>query len=753
MAAKISNNPDANSKELLVEDVPQFLELLRSGKRVILCSAGICLALTVLYLIVSPPLYEATTQLLVVQQGKKMPTVTGKMDAMQVMEGGGLLQETFVPTQIVIVRSPEVVRRAIDAVGLDNLPTLKSKVKEDEDPAQVAIKKYLKVSRPDRLAKVIRIDYRARGEDEAVRMVKALTASYRKYLTEHYERDNHTIAVIEKARDEQSSELAQAEKRYAEFRLKHPLVSTDKEGRSLLLARLAGWDKARQELRVREVQLQGQLALGRKLSREGAGLWAIAHIMGQLSGDTGDQNGLLTYSSNVAQMTSWDYIKQLSQEQQEMAERYGPQYSKVQEIQERIARIQERVRTSRGELERADIKDLLKAVEEGIKASEAIRADLDRGFTADKAQESALIEETRLRNDVERRILLFNLTLNQLKQAEVARDFEAINTEAVEATNISDRRLWWRYLLWLAVALILGLSAGTMLILGLEKYRPCLRSEPGVRRALGLAVIGRLPPLQGRPTVRAGLAGGTSESQRERDSLLSGLELLRRRQPGLKVVLVTSPRTGTGATMTASNLAVSLARAGQRTLLIDADLRQSSLARLHALAVDRGLNQVLQGEGPVSKVIQRCPVENLDAIAAGTEVLNSTPLLLSSRLKNVLTEVRSHYDVVIVDSPAVLESFDACILALLADGVLLVVRDGVTRRADAEAAVRLLRKMKAPLLGAVFNDAQGPAIHEADRVADLLAGIDAPEESTDSPETGHETCPACEVIGNGRGDR
>ena len=135
-----------------------------------------------------------------------------------------------------------------------------------------------------------------------MRMLEAIVASYRKLLADHYERENYTIAVIEKARSELSGELAQAEQRYAQFRQKHPLVSTDSKGRSLLMARLARWDWALNELRVREVQLRGQLELGRKLSREGAGLWAIAHIMGQLGGDSEDKNGLLTCSSNVARL-------------------------------------------------------------------------------------------------------------------------------------------------------------------------------------------------------------------------------------------------------------------------------------------------------------------------------------------------------------------------------------------------------------------------------------------------------------------
>src|SRR5438309_2183944 len=99
-----SNGSGVNSREFLVENLPQFLRLLRSGRRVILWSAGLCLVLASLYLMVSPPLYEATTQLLVLRQGKNMPAITGSVDVMQAMGGGGLLQEDFVPTQIAIVR-------------------------------------------------------------------------------------------------------------------------------------------------------------------------------------------------------------------------------------------------------------------------------------------------------------------------------------------------------------------------------------------------------------------------------------------------------------------------------------------------------------------------------------------------------------------------------------------------------------------------------------------------------------------------
>jgi Mrp family chromosome partitioning ATPase len=83
---------------------------------------------------------------------------------------------------------------------------------------------------------------------------------------------------------------------------------------------------------------------------------------------------------------------------------------------------------------------------------------------------------------------------------------------------------------------------------------------------------------------------------------------------------------------------------------------------------------------------------------------------------------------------------------------LLVVREGVTERADAEDAVQLLRKLKAPLLGAVLNDAQGSEVREADRIADLLAGIDVHEHGTAPAEPVADGCRVCEVTRNGNRD-
>ena len=119
-----------------------------------------------------------------------------------------------------------MVKRAIDKVGLDNLPSLLAAKKEGLDPVKEAIN-HLKVTRPDRLAKVLRVEYRAGDRDEAVRMIEAITDSYRQFIEEIFQRNSSTaISIISKAHDDLSRELGELEAKYLELRRKTPALIT-----------------------------------------------------------------------------------------------------------------------------------------------------------------------------------------------------------------------------------------------------------------------------------------------------------------------------------------------------------------------------------------------------------------------------------------------------------------------------------------------------------------------------------------------
>jgi capsular exopolysaccharide synthesis family protein len=173
-----------------------------------------------------------------------------------------------------------------------------------------------------------------------------------------------------------------------------------------------------------------------------------------------------------------------------------------------------------------------------------------------------------------------------------------------------------------------------------------------------------------------------------------------------QVILVTSALPREGKTTAAANLAVTLAQLGDRTLLIDADLRKPGVGRLLNMTDGKyaGLSSYLAGASSLESVAVPHPViPNLVAIPTGPLPPNPADLLSSHKLTEALRELRGQYKFIVIDSPPIMAATDAVILSVQADGVLLVVRSGETPKEAFTRARDLLTSVKCHLLGVVLN--------------------------------------------------
>ena len=178
----------------------------------------------------------------------------------------------------------------------------------------------------------------------------------------------------------------------------------------------------------------------------------------------------------------------------------------------------------------------------------------------------------------------------------------------------------------------------------------------------------------------------------------------------LKCILITSSLPAEGKTFVAANLAQSIIRQpDRRVLLIDADLRASRLHVALGAPSTPGLSDYLRGEAEEYSIIQSGPDENLCFIPGGSQVSNPSELLPSDRMRHLLDLVTPMFDFVILDSPPATPVHDPSVLADLCDGVLFVVRAGVTDFEVAEKAVAEFREKN--LLGVVLNGAEREAAY------------------------------------------
>ncbi len=262
----------------------------------------------------------------------------------------------------------------------------------------------------------------------------------------------------------------------------------------------------------------------------------------------------------------------------------------------------------------------------------------------------------------------------------------------------------------IALSILLGIAAGVGFVFLLETLDHRVKTPEHVTIGLGIPLLGVVPRARRTAILSRGghvWTGGTPESI-EADAyrnLHASLLGLRGRGRPVVTVLITSAKAGEGKSTTALNLAVTCARAGERTLLVDVDLRRPSLAGVFGAAdpAESGLVDVLRGDLPWQRTLKHTEIANLDFIPTGNTEGVPIEVLGTLELRRLVQSLSSHYDRVILDGPAILGMADCRMLGRIVDTALLVVKSATHDLSPLRRAVRMLEQSGVDIAGAVFN--------------------------------------------------
>lgn len=174
----------------------------------------------------------------------------------------------------------------------------------------------------------------------------------------------------------------------------------------------------------------------------------------------------------------------------------------------------------------------------------------------------------------------------------------------------------------------------------------------------------------------------------------------------VKTLVVTSSGPSEGKSLTAANLAAVFAQTGQKTLLVDADLRKPTIHKTFQLSNKAGLSTVLSTGASPEETAQKTAVENLSILTSGPKPPNPSELLGSAKMTQIMGEARELFDIIIFDMPPVVTVTDAQIMSSKADGTLLVVRENWTRKDALSKAKELLDLVNARVLGVIYNGSE-----------------------------------------------
>ena len=325
---------------------------------------------------------------------------------------------------------------------------------------------------------------------------------------------------------------------------------------------------------------------------------------------------------------------------------------------------------------------------------------------------------------------VYKMLGTRLQEAEVAQAVQLPSVRIVDAASLPFQPSWPRVPLNLGLGLLMGLGIGVFLAVVREMRDSRLHERVEVERTAGLPILTMIPRVRRPGPVLPAFVASESPSKRERrperlpQDAQTVLEAFRALAVDMKfagrrlndadpiTIAVTSSTRGEGKTLTACNLALTRASHGVRTLLIDADMRTNGVARFfRSPTPNYGLSDLLASSADLSAVCTKLRVsgrDTLGVIPAGTPTPHSAELLESPNMAALLEDARREFDLVVVDTPPLNAITDAAPVAALVDGVVLVVRGGVTDREALELTLNRLARVNGRVLGVVFNDVRLP---------------------------------------------
>jgi capsular exopolysaccharide synthesis family protein len=332
----------------------------------------------------------------------------------------------------------------------------------------------------------------------------------------------------------------------------------------------------------------------------------------------------------------------------------------------------------------------------------AAQWEVEAQRVANKQHDLTLLErnQTRLQS-------LYEVVFNRLKEIEMTFGNQTENITIMERATPATNPVSNRQVQNIFLAALIGIGVGIALVFGLEYIDDSLRYPEEVAEVLNLPFFGVIPAANWDPDdlnshmlSNIDQKSGLAEAYRNVRSALIFSGALKKGS----TVCFTSAVPREGKTTTCLNMSVSLAQAGSRLLLVDADMRRGELHKFFGLEGGRGLSDLLSGNSKPESLIQRTGIPNLDLIATGPFPPNPSELLLKPEFQSFLEYAKRSYDFILFDCPPVMAVSESAVMASLVDSTLFVVWAGQTSRKLSQMSVRILRERGANLVGCVLNN-------------------------------------------------
>ncbi|HDY64912.1 MAG TPA: polysaccharide biosynthesis tyrosine autokinase [Phycisphaerae bacterium] len=662
-----------------------LLHIIMRRRKLILATVVLFLVASGLYILKATPMYLSSSKLCMERTGM-----------LAVLNSDMMITESknYLNTQVVLIKSTPIVA---EAVSKGNLKSLKTFIGVDNLTVSLGKNLVVTVGKKD---DVITVSYESPYPKDSAKVVNTIVKAYmdshsRKRLTT----SKDVLRILEREKKTREIDLQDKHQKLTDFRKRNETLAFGTQQKSIVIVRL---------LQLSDAVTNAEMEL--------ISVRAVYEPLVEMIEDDGNFMKLVNMRHGLPKegpaydevMTIQDELVKLELQLEQLLQTCTSSHPSVKAHQNRMKRLSDRrdrkvreVATMQLESLRRDYLAALKQYDD-LNKSFNLQKDLARQLNT-RAAEYAMLEL-----EIKRIERFCDVLYDKIKKINIGSDTGSMNISILEVARPTERPSSPRKARIMGISMLAGLIIAVLLAMFLEWMDYRLRSAEEVSPLLGVTVMGVLPRVVSKqiegPIARVTELEPTSlisESFRTiRTAAFFGIPA------GGKTLLVTSPEPSEGKSFVCSNLALAMAQAGHKVLLLEADLRKPVQARNFGFESEgHDLCGVLAGRCTVDEAIRSHGVEhNLDILPCVQHVHNPSELIGSCVFGDLLETLSQKYDQILIDSPPILPVADARIIASIADATILVLRAGKSSRKLSEHAVRILRGSGARILGAVMND-------------------------------------------------
>ncbi|HFS8119289.1 TPA: polysaccharide biosynthesis tyrosine autokinase [Providencia stuartii] len=314
----------------------------------------------------------------------------------------------------------------------------------------------------------------------------------------------------------------------------------------------------------------------------------------------------------------------------------------------------------------------------------------------------------RLTRDVESEQAIYNQLVAKQQELSVLNSGITADVRIIDSAESQPNAVAPKKSLILVLATILGFIVGCAYVIAREFFNNKIKGTEDID-ALGVNVYATIPFSTHEKKLIAAGNKRPLALENPADTAVEAIRSLRTSvyfsvmNQGNNLVMISSASPGVGKSFVTSNMAVVLANAGKKVLLIDTDLRKGRIHKAFGLNNKAGLSEYLAQQDITQPTIHRGVIENLDVICRGKNVTHSSELLMGERFKHLLDTVKGQYDIVVIDTPPILAITDSAIIGKYVGTSLLIAYYGVNTVKDVELSLKRFKQNDIEITGVILN--------------------------------------------------